>query len=271
MADTFIKPIPDIWHPGEGDFAKWLYDLWDYLNAHPIPSGDEIGEVIDAYLKDHPIDAPVQSVNGKKGAVQISLQDLGGVTAQQAAAAAPVQTVNGKKGAVQISLQDLGGVTAQQAAAAAPVQSVNGEKGAVTITLAALGGVTQQQAAAAAPVQSVNGRTGAVGNLLDFAGGYELTPGSSVSVPAGFSSIFINPLFEGTLPAGNKGYRTISMTPEYVTLFAGINTTNAHFPTNVARRQHTLSIEYGPFAEPLTAQSVLLFVYCFTQATFSME
>ena len=240
MADIFTKPIPDIWRPSEGDFAKWLYDLWAYLDAHPIPSGDELGAMIEDYLDDHPIEGAVTSVNGHTGEVTITLASLGGVTQQQAAAAAPVQ-------------------------------SVNGQKGAVTITLASLGGVTQQQAAAAAPVQSVNGRTGAVGNLVELPSGYVLSSGGSVSVPIGFSSITIDPLFEGTLPAGNKGYRIISVTPDNAILMALVTSLSANYPVNVARQTNKLSIEYGPIAESIPAQGAVLFVYCSAAVTLSME
>lgn len=70
--------------------------------------------------------------------------DAAFVNAAQAANAAPVQSVNGQTGAVQLTIptvpsnvsaftNDAGYVNAAQAANAAPVQSVNGQTGAVTI------------------------------------------------------------------------------------------------------------------------------------------
>lgn len=128
------------------------------------------------------------------------VNDSGFVDATQAANAAPVQSVNGQTGTVNISVptktsdlsndsgfitssalptkvsdltNDEGFVNSAQAASAAPVQSVNGQTGAVSLTIPTVpsvvsaftndaGYVDAAGAASAAPVQSVNGDTGAV-------------------------------------------------------------------------------------------------------------
>lgn len=93
---------------------------------------------------------PVQSVNGKTGAVVLTASDVG---AKPSSYEAPVSSVNSKTGAVVLSASDVGAlpdstaipsktsdltndsgfVNAAGAAAAAPVQSVNGSVGAVTV------------------------------------------------------------------------------------------------------------------------------------------
>ncbi len=125
--------------------------------------------------------APVQSVNGKTGAVTLSAAEVGAATATDVSTAIagityPVTSVAGKTGSVTLTAADVGAATeafvrsqiaAIPAAPAAPVQSVNGKTGAVTISLEELGGQTAAQVNAAIagidhPVKSVNGKTGAV-------------------------------------------------------------------------------------------------------------
>ena len=98
----------------------------------------------------------------------------GYVNATQAANAAPVQSVNGQTGTVNLSIptrtSDLTNNSGFITAAGAPVQSVNGETGAVTVSVPTKvsqltndsGFVNASGAATASPVQSVNGQTGAV-------------------------------------------------------------------------------------------------------------
>ena len=62
---------------------------------------------------------------------------LAGIEAgAQVNVAAPVQSVNGETGAVQLSAADVGALPDSYTPPAAPVQSVNGETGAVTLTAA---------------------------------------------------------------------------------------------------------------------------------------
>ena len=83
--------------------------------------------------------------------------DSGFVTQATAAAAAPVQSVNGKTGAVFLKTSDLqndsGYITS------APVASVNGKTGTVVLSASDVGAMPDNYVA---PVQSVNGQTGAV-------------------------------------------------------------------------------------------------------------
>lgn len=88
---------------------------------------------------------------------------LAGIEAgAQVNVAAPVQSVNGETGAVQLSAADVGALPDDYTPPAAPVQSVNGQTGAVTLTAAAVGALPDDYTPPAAPVQSVNGETGAV-------------------------------------------------------------------------------------------------------------
>ena len=62
---------------------------------------------------------------------------LAGIEAgAQVNVAAPVQSVNGETGTVQLSAADVGALPDSYTPPAAPVQSVNGETGAVTLTAA---------------------------------------------------------------------------------------------------------------------------------------
>ena len=125
--------------------------------------------------------APVQSVNGKTGAVTLSAADVGAATASDVSTAIagithPVTSVAGKTGAVTLSAADVGAATeafvreqiaAISAAPAAPVQSVNGKTGAVTLSAADVGAATAADVSKAIeginhPVASVNGKTGTV-------------------------------------------------------------------------------------------------------------
>nr|DAR38151.1 MAG TPA: tail fiber-like protein [Caudoviricetes sp.] len=124
--------------------------------------------------------APVQSVNGKTGAVTLSAADVGAATATDVSTAIagithPVTSVAGKTGAVTLTADDVGAATQafvrEQIAAipapTAPVQSVNGKTGAVTISAADVGAATTADVSSAIagithPVASVNGKTGTV-------------------------------------------------------------------------------------------------------------
>ena len=50
-----------------------------YLTDNPIPSEETVGEIVDQYLEDHPIDAPVTSVNTQTGDVVLTAADVGAV------------------------------------------------------------------------------------------------------------------------------------------------------------------------------------------------
>lgn len=60
---------------------SWYDAMIDYIDEHSI-SPEELGQAIEDYLEEHPIQAPVQSVNGETGDVVITASDLGALTAE---------------------------------------------------------------------------------------------------------------------------------------------------------------------------------------------
>lgn len=60
------------------DLLQQILEAWqDYGGLTP----EEIAAAVEAYLEDHPIEAPVTSVNGDTGDVVITAADLGALTA----------------------------------------------------------------------------------------------------------------------------------------------------------------------------------------------
>lgn len=93
---------------------SWYDAMIDYINEHSV-SPEEVGEAVADYLEEHPITAPVTSVNSKIGDVVLNASDVG---------ALPNTTVIPTKTS---QLQnDSGYITS------APVTSVNGQTGEVT-------------------------------------------------------------------------------------------------------------------------------------------
>lgn len=82
---NFLPPI-DLgqWKPSSAAISSWLYEIWKYLQENPISSEEEltalinerVPEEITEYLAEHPVTAPVTSVNTKTGNVVISYGDL---------------------------------------------------------------------------------------------------------------------------------------------------------------------------------------------------
>lgn len=155
---------------------SWYDALIDYIDDHAA-SPEQIEAAVEAYLEDHPIPAPVQSVNGKQGAVVLTATDVGALSDQTTIptktsdltndsgfiTSVPVTSVNSKTGAVELSAADVGAYTkpsggipktdltaavqasldkADTALQAAPVTSVDGKTGAVQIMPS--GGTTGQ-------------------------------------------------------------------------------------------------------------------------------
>ena len=122
-ADTTI-PAP---------LQSWYDAMIDYIDEHSI-SPEELGAAIEAYIEEHPIEAPVTSVNTQTGDVVLTASDVGayalpsgGIPKTDLAAA--VQTSLGK---------------ADTALQTAPVTSVNTQTGDVVITAAGLGAITTE-------------------------------------------------------------------------------------------------------------------------------
>ena len=112
---------------------SWYDAMIDYIDEHSI-SPEELGAAIEAYIEEHPIEAPVTSVNTQTGDVVLTASDVGayalpsgGIPKTDLAAA--VQTSLGK---------------ADTALQTAPVTSVNTQTGDVVITAAGLGAITTE-------------------------------------------------------------------------------------------------------------------------------
>jgi hypothetical protein len=93
----FIPPINlGGWKPSPATMSEWIYQIWKYLQDNPIATQEQIKEFINeqigddiaeklpevlpeelaAYFEEHPIDFPVDSVNGKLGTVLLELADI---------------------------------------------------------------------------------------------------------------------------------------------------------------------------------------------------
>lgn len=83
---------------------SWYDAMIDYIDEHSL-SPEQIGEAVEEYLEEHPVEVPVQSVNGKTGAVVLTPTDVGALPDTYTA---PVASVNGKTGAVQLNAADVG-------------------------------------------------------------------------------------------------------------------------------------------------------------------
>lgn len=163
---------------------SWYDEMIDYINDHAA-SPEQIEAAVEAYLDEHPVQAPVTSVNSKIGAVVLNADDVGALpdTTTAADLGAYVKPNTGipktdLSTAVQTSLSK-----ANTALQSAPVTSVNTKTGAVVLTASDVGayvkpsgGIPKSDLASAvqtslnkadtalqsAPVTSVNSKTGAV-------------------------------------------------------------------------------------------------------------
>lgn len=92
---AFLPPINlGGFKPAPATLAQWVYDIWQYLQENPIATQEDIttyiqnyfetspevqeivGDVVAQYLLDNPPQAPVQSVQGKTGAVNLTYPDI---------------------------------------------------------------------------------------------------------------------------------------------------------------------------------------------------
>lgn len=125
---------------------SWYDAMIDYIDENTITE-DDLEQAIADYIAEHPISAPVTSVNSKTGDVVLDSSDVG---------ALPDSTVIPSKTS---QLQnDSGFITS------APVTSVNNQTGDVTISVPTKTSELQNDSGflTSAPVTSVNGQTGAV-------------------------------------------------------------------------------------------------------------
>ena len=103
---------------------SWYDAMIDYIDEHAA-SPEQIEAAVEAYLEEHPIPAPVTSVNSQTGDVVLTASDVGALSSSTTF----VSSFNGSTGAVTYT---------------APVTSVNTKTGAVTITAADLGALTSE-------------------------------------------------------------------------------------------------------------------------------
>ena len=105
---------------------SWYDAMIQYIDDHSV-SPEQIDAAVAEYLEEHPVSAPVTSVNNKTGDVVLDASDVG---------ALPDDTVIPTKTS---QLQNDSGFLTS-----APVQSVNGDTGDVVITAADLGAITSE-------------------------------------------------------------------------------------------------------------------------------
>ena len=60
---------------------SWYDQMIDYINEHSV-TDDQLAQAIEDYIEEHPITAPVQSVNGQTGDVVITAASLGALTSE---------------------------------------------------------------------------------------------------------------------------------------------------------------------------------------------
>lgn len=175
---------------------SWYDAMIDYIDENAVTL-DEVDQAIEDYLDEHPVQAPVQSVNSMTGDVVITAASLGALTSESdpvfgASAAAGITSTditawNGKytkpasgipatdlTSTVQSRLLKTGGSTGQVLAKVSgtnydvawttvsgggAVDSVNGQTGTVVLDASDVGALPSTYTA---PVQSVDGKTGAV-------------------------------------------------------------------------------------------------------------
>ncbi len=128
------------------NLQSWYDAMIDYINS--VVSYDSIEQAVQDYLDQHPITAPVTSVNNKIGDVVLTAADVGALASNTAF----VASFNGQTGAVTYT---------------APVSSVNGQTGAVTLSIPTKTSDLQNDSGyiTSAPVASVDGKTGTVSVL----------------------------------------------------------------------------------------------------------
>ena len=103
-------------------------------------------------------DAPVMTVNGKTGEVELSASDVGALPDDTVIPVPPVDSVNGQTGTVVLTASDVGALPDSTVIPTVPVDSVNGKTGTVVLTASDVGAIP----VGGAPVTSVNTKTGAV-------------------------------------------------------------------------------------------------------------
>ncbi len=120
---------------------SWYDAMIEYVDAHAT-SPEQIAEAVADYIEQHPIDAPVQSVNDKTGDVVLTASDVGALPSSYTA---PVSSVNSKTGDVILTASDVGALS-DDTVIPTKTSDLTNDSGFIT----------------SVPVTSVNSKTGAV-------------------------------------------------------------------------------------------------------------
>ena len=120
---------------------SWYDAMIEYVDAHAT-SPEQIAEAVADYIEQHPIDAPVQSVNAKTGDVVLTASDVGALPSSYTA---PVSSVNSKTGDVILTASDVGALS-DDTVIPTKTSDLQNDSGYIT----------------SVPVSSVNNKTGAV-------------------------------------------------------------------------------------------------------------
>ena len=151
---------------------SWYDSMIDYIDDHSI-SPDELGQAIEDYIEQHPISAPVTSVNSMIGDVVLTAADVGALPDSTTIPTKTSQLQN-DSGFLTSAVTSFNGQTGA-VTYTAPVSSVDGKTG--TVTILPTGGTTGQVLAkktgtnydvewqtvsGGGAVDSVNGQTGTV-------------------------------------------------------------------------------------------------------------
>lgn len=148
---------------------SWYDAMIAYINEHSI-TDEQLAQAIEDYIEQHPISAPVTSVNSKIGDVVLSAADVGALPDSTTIPTKTSQLQN-DSGFLSSAVTSFNGQTGA-VTYTAPVSSVDGKTGAVTIlpTGGTTGqvltktatGTAWQTVSGGGAVDSVNGQTGVV-------------------------------------------------------------------------------------------------------------
>lgn len=148
---------------------SWYDAMIAYINEHSI-TDDQLAQAIGDYIEQHPISAPVTSVNSKIGDVVLTAADVGALPDSTTIPTKTSQLQN-DSGFLSSAVTSFNGQTGV-VTYTAPVSSVDGKTGAVTVLptggttgqvlTKTASGTAWQTVSGGGAVDSVNGQTGTV-------------------------------------------------------------------------------------------------------------
>ena len=115
-------------YPDRADLVNWVYEIAKYLNNNPIVTPENVAEIIEQWLSEHPIPQSVESVNGQTGKVKLTYSD---VNALPDTYQPPVTSVNGEVGDVNLDASNIGALPSDYEP---PVRTVNNEIGNILVS-----------------------------------------------------------------------------------------------------------------------------------------